>query len=258
MPIARAAALALLVSTTAAAALFHRSDGGDRRAPAISLRKRLHVSPLITEPDSIDFEWGAAFDTNGAITLPTVIHYTPKGPYVFWGRTEFAVSFDSLNYDGNVHHFGDRASVQATCVLHDGDKLDIAFAPTATFLLRGDTGARYGAVGIARYDSGHHSGGVTVSWTGATHPSPTNPAGTFDLGFGYGYAFGKITPHVNLIWERSTGIDRQISLFEGVEYQFTDPFSLDFSVQHNSLWGGARDTQFVVGITVNSGHLHHH
>jgi hypothetical protein len=99
---------------------------------------------------------------------------------------------------------------------------------------------------------------VTASWTAATTPSPTNPAGTFDLGFGYGYGFGKITPHVNLVLERSTGITRQTSLYEGVEYQFTDPFSIDFSIQHNSLWGGTRDTQFVVSMTVNSGHLHHH
>jgi hypothetical protein len=254
---ARAAALALLVSTTAFAA-FHRSDGSARRAPAISLRKRLHVSPLITEPDTIDFEWGASFDTNGAITLPAVVHYTPRGPYVFWGRTEFAVSFDSLNYDGAVRHFGDRASVQATCVLHDGAKLDLAVAPVASFLFRGDTGARYGAVAIARYDSGRHSGGVTVAWTGATTPSPTNPAGTFDIGLGYGYAIGKFTPHVNGVWERSTGTARQISLFEGIEYQLTDPFAIDFVVQHNGLWGGAHDTQFVIGVTVNSGHLHRH
>jgi hypothetical protein len=99
---------------------------------------------------------------------------------------------------------------------------------------------------------------VTLSWTRATSPSDTNPAGTFDLGFGYGYALGKVTPHLNWIWERSTGTQRQISLSEGVEYQVTDPFAIDFSVQHVSLWGNAPDTQFVLGITANTGHLHHH
>jgi hypothetical protein len=155
-----------------------------------------------------------------------------------------------------VRHFGDRASLAATCVLYDGKKLDIAIAPTASFLLRGDRGMRYGATAIARYDAGRHSGGVTFSWTHATMASDTNPAGTFDLGLGYGYALGKITPHVNWVWERSTGAERQISIFEGVEYQVTDPFAIDFSVQHISVWGGARDTQFVIGVTINTPHLH--
>jgi hypothetical protein len=258
MNIARVAAFALLFHPNAAAALFfHRTDdSGSRRPMAISLRERLHVNPLITEPDTIEVEWGGAFAESGTDTMPVVLHYTPKGPYIFWGRTEFSASFDSLNYDGTVRHFGDRASFAATCVLHDGKKLDIAIAPTASFLLRGDRGLRYGATAIARYDSGRHSGGVTFSWTHATMASDTNPAGTFDLGLGYGYALGKITPHVNWVWERSTGVERQISLFEGVEYQVTDPFAIDFSVQHISVWGGARDTQFVIGVTINTPHLH--
>jgi len=256
MILARVAAALLALHGSAAAALFSHSDGSGRRAPAISLRERLHVNPLITEPDTIEVEWGSAFTTSGTDTMPTTIHYTPKGPYVFWGRTEFSASFDSLNYDGGVRHFGDRASLAATCVLHDGKKLDIAIAPVASFLLRGDDGMRYGATAIARYDAGHHSGGVTVSWTRATSPSSTNPAGTFDLGFGYGYAIGKITPHANWVWERSTGLERQISIYEGVEYQITNPFAVDFTVQHLSLWGGARDTQFVLGVTVNTPHLH--
>jgi len=141
-------------------------------------------------------------------------------------------------------------------VLHEGD-FDDRLQAEIRAGLRGDAGARYGASAIARYDSGRHSGGVTFSWTGATAASSTNPAGTFDFGAGYGYAMGKITPHANWVWERSTGIERQMSFFEGVEYQVTDPFAIDFSVQHLNVVGGGRDTQFVVGITVNTGHLHH-
>ena len=247
---------AILLQTVGSATFIHKSTG--RRSPAISLRKRVHVNPLITEPDTIDIEFGGAFTSSGTDTLPVSIHFTPRGPWVLWGRTEFSVSFDSLNYDGVVRHFGDRATIAAVTLLHDGSHLDIAVAPLAQFLLRGDPGIRYGAAAIARYDSGHHSGGVTLSWTGATTPSATNPAGTLDVGLGYGYALGKFTPHINWLWERSTGLGRQISLFEGVEYQVTDPFAIDVSVQHVSLWGDARDTQFTIGVTVNTGHLHHH
>ena len=46
---------------------------------------------------------------------------------------------------------------------------------------------RAGATAIARYDVGRSSAGVTLTWAGATQPSATNPAGTFDVGAGYGF-----------------------------------------------------------------------
>jgi hypothetical protein len=195
--------------------------------------------------------------------LPTAIHFTPEGHHAWWGRTEFSASFDSLSYD-RASHFGDRATFAATCVVHDGDKLDIAIAPQFTYLVRGDNGIRAGATAIARYDVGRSSAGVTFTWTGATNPSPTNPAGTFDLGAGYGFRLrpsgplGHLTPHLNWLYEKSTGNGHQVSLFEGMEYQVTEPFAIDFAVQHISLWGNQPDTQFVVGLTVNTGHLRRH
>ena len=87
-------AAALLLPSLATAALFHgSSDTAAKRSPAISLRKRLHVNPLITEPDTIDIEWGGSFSTDGNFTMPTAIHYTPQGSHVWWGRTEFSASF---------------------------------------------------------------------------------------------------------------------------------------------------------------------
>jgi hypothetical protein len=258
----RLAPFILLLPAAASAAEFHLT-GSSERSPAITLRKRLHVNTLITAPGTMEIEWGGAFSTDGTFTFPTAIHFTPEGPYAWWGRTEFSVSFDSLSYN-QVNHFGDRVSIAATCVVHDGDKLDFAIAPQATFLLRGDSGMRAGATAIARYDAGRSSGGVTLTWTGANNPSPTNPAGTFDLGAGYGFrlkpsgALGHLTPHVNWLYEKSTGIGHQVSLFEGLEYQVTDPFAIDFAVQHISLWGNQPDTQFVVGITLYTPRLRRH
>jgi len=256
------AALLLLVCIPAPAALFHRDDNGSaERAPAIALRKRLHVNPLITEPDTMEFEWGGQFSWNGSFTFPAAIRFTPEGHHAWWGRTEFSVAFDSLSSDDGVH-FGDRTTFIATCVVRDGDKLDFAIAPQATLLLRGDSGGRFGATAIARYDAGRSSAGITVGWTAATQPSPTNPAGTFDINAGYGFrlkpsgALGHLTPHVNALWERSTGSERQISIFEGVEYQITDPVAVDFALQHIGVWGGAPDRQFVIGLTVQTGRLH--
>ena len=258
----RLALFALLLPAAAPAALFHLK-GSSERSPAITLRKRIHVNTLITQPGTIDIEWGGAFSSDGSFTFPTAIHFTPEGSHVWWGRTEFSASFDSLSYN-QVNHFGDRVSAAATCVVRDGEKLDMAVAPQVTYLLRGDSGARAGATAIARYDVGRSSAGVTFTWTGATNPSPTNPAGTFDLGAGYGFRLkpsgplGHLTPHMNWLYERSTGNSRQVSLFEGMEYQVTDPFAIDFAVQHISLWGNQPDTQLVVGITVNTGRLRRH
>ncbi len=260
-----AAVLLLCCSSMAKAAFFGRLSGSDTRASAIALRKRLHVNTLITEPGTMELEWGNDYSlTSDSYTMPSTIKYTPEGRHIWWGRTEFAASFDTVSTavenDARIAHFSDRMTFAATSVLFDGEKLDIAIAPFASVLLRGDKGARLGATAIARYDIGQNSAGVTVSWSGATMASPTNPAGTFDAGVGYGRRLkasgflGHFTPHTNVIYEKSTGATRQVSIFEGVEYQITEKFALDMSGQHFSVVGGGVDHQIVVGITANLGH----
>ena len=260
----RIPALALLLPLAASAASIHNGDlVPTERSPAITLRKRIHVNTLITPPGTAEIEWGGSFSRDGGYTFPMTLHYTPEGHHVWWGRTEFSASFDSLVHD-SATQFGDRSTFAATCVVHDGDQLDIAVAPQVSFLWRGDSGARVGATAIARYDVGRSSAGVTFTWTGATQASPTNPAGTFDAGVGYGFRLqpsgplGHLTPHVNAIYEKSASSDRQLSLFEGIEYQVTDPFAIDFSLQHIAISSRQADTQFVVGITVNTPKLRKH
>jgi hypothetical protein len=265
MPRVRALSALMLLVFVRPAGAAEGVVGPAERGRAISLRKRVHVNTLITEPGTMDIEWGGAFSIDGGFTLPAVIHYTPEGPHVYWGRTEFSASFDSLassvDSGRRVTNFSDRASFAATCVVHDGEKLDIAIAPQVSVLLRGAQGTRIGSTAIARYDVGRSSAGITVTWTGATSASALNPAGTLDIGAGYGFrlapsgALGHLTPHTNWVLEKSTGTARQISIFEGVEYQVTEKFAIDFSAQHISLWGNAPDTQIVVGITVNTGRL---
>jgi hypothetical protein len=260
-------ALAAIGAFPLSAQLFHRqSEQSATRAPAITLRKRVHVNTLITAPDTFEIEWGSAISTDGSFTLPTTIHFTPEGTHPWWGRTEFSASFDSLSSSAgppdHVTHFGDRVGLAATCVVHDGEKLDIAFAPQVSMLMRGDEGVRAGATAIARYDIGRSSTGVTITWTAANRPTPSNPAATLDIGFGSGFRLkstgllSHLTPHFNTVYERSTGVERQISLFEGVEYQIVDAIAVDFSAQHLNVWGGQIEHQVVIGLTVNTGRLH--
>jgi len=243
-------------------AIFHRSS---IPRSTITLQKRLHVNTLITQPGTVEVDWGNDYSiTSDNYTMPSTVKYTPAGTHILWGRTEFAAGFDTVSSavenDARIAHFGDRLTFTATSVLFDGEKLDLAVAPYASAFLRGESGIRVGATAIARYDAGRNSAGVTVSWSGATVASPSNPAGTFDAGAGYGRRLkasgflGHFTPHGNVVLEKSTGVDRTVSLFEGVEYQITENFALDLSGQHFNVAGGTKDHQLVVGITVNLGH----
>src|SRR5258708_37396149 len=98
-------------------ALFHRSAGGANRSSAITLRKRLHVNTLITPPGEMEVEWGGAFSTGGAFSIPSAIKYTPEGTHAYWGRTELSANFDSLSsavqFDNRITQFSERVPFAA-------------------------------------------------------------------------------------------------------------------------------------------------
>lgn len=226
---------------------------------SISLKKRLHINTLITEPGTVEVDWAAGYSfVSDGLLLPTAIKYTPRGHHDWWGRTEYSVSFNA--FDSSSSQFGQTMTLTGTCVLHDGEKLDIAIAPQITTFLRDEQGVRMGATAIARADVGRNSMGVTFGWSGATHASPTNPAGTIDVGLGFGRrlaaggVWGHFSPHVNAGWERSSGVARIASLLEGVEYQIVDQVAFDVSAQQVTMPGHGPDRQVVLGFTINLGH----
>lgn len=231
----------------------------------ISLQRRVHVNTLITEPGSGEVEWDNVFGVNGNYVMPSLIKFTPKGSNIIWGRTEFSIGFDTVNsvleFNQRINHFSDRVTVAATSVLRDGKIFDFAVAPSASFFLRGEQGARLGATAIARWDWGRNSLGTTLGWTSATHSSPTNPSVIADWSTGFGRrlaekgAWRHLTPHTNLQLEKASGLRRQISVFEGIEYQITSRLALDFSGQHYGLGSGAVDHQAVIALTVHFGKL---
>jgi hypothetical protein len=236
------------------------------RSSSITLRKRLHVNTLLTEPGTVEVEWGGLYSfATSNFEMPSTIKFTPQGTHILWGRTEYSLAFDSLvsadNAGERTTEFSDRLTLTANSLLFDGEKLDIAIAPQVTAFLRDESGVRLGPTAIARYDWGQNSAGVTLSWSAATVSSATNPAGTLDAGVGYGRRLrpsgfvGHFTPHCNAVWEKSTGLERILSVFEGVEYQFTDRAAVDVSGQHFAIVGGQVDHQFVIGFTINLGRL---
>jgi hypothetical protein len=232
-------------------------------ASSQSLRRKLHINSLITEPGTFEVEWGNAFSTSGDYSMPTSLKLTPATGSGFWARTELSAGFDTLvrvtDQGNRSTRFSDRLAVAATTVVYGGEKLNIALAPVASFFLRDEQGARLGGTLIARYDSGLHSAGFSAAWTGATSSSASNPAGTLDVGAGYGRQLAgsgrlaRLTPHGNIVYERSSGALRAISFFEGLEYQYTERLAFDVSAQQSNLAGGQPDYQIVLGITWNLG-----
>ena len=246
---------AVIALATPGGVLAQRRDVGG----TISLKKRLHINTLITAPGTIEIDWASTYSfSSGGLLMPTALKYTPRGRHDWWGRTEYSLSFNS--YDSSGSQFGQSATLTGTCVLRDGETLDIAIAPQVTAFLRDERGVRMGATAIARWDVGRNSIGTTFGWSGATHSSPTNPAGTMDVGAGFGRRLaaggwlGHFSPHVNAGWERSTGVGRIASLLEGVEYQIVDQVAFDVSALQVAAFGQAPDRQVVFGLTVNLGH----
>lgn len=238
------------------------------RAAAAGLRNRLHVNPLITQPGTLEVEFGTAVDSSGSLTQPTLVKYTPDGDDAYWGNTEFSVGFDSVAtsvQDGSrVTQFSDHLTFTALTGLPDswtGKDFHFAIGPQVTKILRGDTGERIGLTSVGRYTRGLSSGGFTLSWNGATAASDSNPAGVFDVGGGFGRQLGKegllnnLTIHGNVLLEKSSGVQRTVSVFEGMEYQITNRFSIDVSGQHLNAIGGVRDNQISVGLVMNFGRI---
>ena len=65
----------------------------------------------------------------------------------------------------------------------------------------------------------------------------------------------RLSPHANVLYEKSTGVTRSISVFGGVEYQISAKVAVDVSAQRFGLVGSGIDRQVVVGMTANLGRI---
>ncbi|MBI3684713.1 MAG: hypothetical protein HY235_30455 [Acidobacteria bacterium] len=247
-----------LLVETASAAVRHRL----KRVPSLSQRRRMHLQNLVTDPGTVEIEFGVAGSPNG-LTAPFTIKYTPGVSHPFWHRTELSVDMDSVSsLPGDLHwvtQFSDHVGVAVTHLLHQGNRLSLYVAPQVAFLTRGNEGIRCGATGIANLDLGPYSLAGNMTWTGATSPSEANPAGDLQFGGGLVRRFGgtKENPHwtlfINGLRENPTIGPSTSSLFEGASYQVRRSWAIDFSVRHVNLSGGPTDHQVLGGVTVNLG-----
>lgn len=259
----RCLTLLLLVPAIAPAASSHRTRRAPaRHAPTLALRRRMFVSSLIVEPGLGEFDCSVTSSTsNNTLFFPATLRYTPTGPSILWGRTEFSVSWDSAysadEAQNRTYQFSDHVTLTGVSVLLDSKHWDLALAPQVTVLTRGASGVRVGGAGIARGDFGRDSVAMSASWTGATNPAGSdNPAGTFDWLAGYARSVGGgFTVYASAQWERSTGIGPQVSVFEGIQYSPNDRWGIELSGQHYAAGSSQTDNQMVLGITITLGRL---
>lgn len=250
-----------------AAILRRRRAISVHHGSTITQRKRLNINDIITEPGTVEIDSGYLYSyTTGSVTLPSAVKITPDGDSFWWGKTEYSVAFDSIasavNTGNRSTQFSDRLTFATTSILFDSLHFDVALAPQVTTLLRSDTGVRWGATLLARFDDHGNSIGITAGWTAATAASDTNPAGVWDFGIGYGRALGasgllkRLTPHINVNLEKATGFAQTTSLFGGVEYQMNEHLALDVSGQRFSFIGAYPDRQLFLGLTINVSQPH--
>jgi hypothetical protein len=68
------------------------------RSSSVTLRKRLHINDLITEPGTVEIDWANLYSyTSSNFTMPSSLKFTPMGTSLLWGRTEYSIAFDSIS-----------------------------------------------------------------------------------------------------------------------------------------------------------------
>jgi hypothetical protein len=204
------------------------------------------VNSLVTDEGTFEWEWYGS----STPAVPTVWKVRPAGP------TEFSVGFDAVTGGEGSWHASDHVSFAATTALPSTGIVQWAVAPTVTLLQRTDAGIRAGALLLSKVEAGRHSLGFSASWSGATRPSDTNPAGLVDFGAGYGFGLGgHVTAHASATWERATGYGHSTTLAEGVEWQARRNFAMDVTVTEFGYGTGQVDHVVTGGITWNLGRI---
>ncbi len=261
-----ACVLLCLLAPPAHAALLDGFLGG-RGTSNITLRKRLHVNTLITEPGTIEVEWDNLYSySTGNFSMPSVIKYTPKGTSILWGRTEYSAAFDAIDsvaLTGQRNtQFSDRVTFAANAVLKDGEKARYRHPASGHFLLTGrrrraSGGHRHCSLRCGPQQHGSHS---ELDRSHRPIPPPTLPepgisAEAFGRRLAASGAWGHLTPHVNVVYERSTGFERTWADLRALNTRSPSELRSTLPDSATVLPAGSPDRQLVVGLTMNFGKL---
>ena len=217
-------------------------------------------------PGTMELEMGTAA-WSGFFALPVLLKYTPNSGSGLLHQTEFGLAFDAVSSIGmgpdRMTEFGDRIGVILRRPVYSSGPVAFAVAPAATFLLRGDEGARIGATGIAAFGFGSNGAAVNAGWSSATHSSPTNPAhdyfvaADFSRTLGTSGALSRLSPFAGVLYQDTTLDSASVSLGQGLSYRARPNWVLDLGVYEHGFSQGTRDYQVLVGFTINLGRPAH-
>jgi hypothetical protein len=202
---------------------------------------------------SVELEAGGAL-SEPSQSLPLTTKWNP-------GATELSVSFDAVASDGTSTEFGDRISVLARRSFEIDGPWSLGVAPRATFLLRGDSGARLGAIAVAAYASGLDAVVGNVTFDAATDSSETNPATQWDFALDYYRTFGRsarlsrFTAFAGVLHQRPQDEASTVSLMQGVLVRVRPELVLDVAVQEDGIEEGPVRWKALFGLTYNFGRI---
>ena len=252
---------ALLLSTwfLSGSAAVAQSGGSQSATPQ---RPTFTSDASTAAPGTMELEMGTA-SWSGFFAQPVLLKYTPNSSAGLLHQAEFGLAFDAVSSVGmgpdRMTEFGDRIGVILRRPVYSSGPVAFAVAPAATFLLRGDEGARLGATGIAAFGFGQNGAAVNAGWSSATNSSPTNPAhdyfvaADFARTLGTSGALSRLSPFVGVMYQDTTLDSGSVSLGQGLSYRARPDWVFDLGVYEHGFSQGTRDYQFLVGFTVNMG-----
>ena len=215
-----------------------------------------------TAPGTMELEMGTA-SWSGFFALPVLLKYTPFDGSGFFHQAEFGVGFDAVSSvdmgPDRMTEFGDRIGVILRRPVYSSGPVVFAVAPQATFLLRGDEGARIGATGIAAFGFGLNGAVVNAGWSSATNSSSSNPAHDYFVAADFARTLGnsggltRLIPFVGVLYQDTTHDSASVSLGQGLSYRLRADWVFDVAVHEHGVGLGERDYQILVGFTVNLG-----
>ena len=220
----------------------------------------------ITTPGTLELEFGATI-SGSFLALPTSLKFTPNVQNPFLYRTEFSLGFDTITSQfaeivPGKTQFGDMISLAIRHVAYQDDSFSFAVVPLASFFFRDNKGARLGLAGLATYSFGLNSIIGNVVFSGATSPSPDNTSSQLDTIIGYGRSLkaigilSRVSAFAEFLHQAVGDESDYVSLLQGISYRIRPEWVIDFAVQQDGVLTGLLEVQFLVGFTLNLGHLH--
>lgn len=210
------------------AASIRSSARRSQTATSLNARRRLVTNePTVEHSFSVDATQSAGPDDSWL--SPVTVTYQASA------QLDFSLSFDAFERRVRTTQASSYWTATAARRLKSVRGVDFSVMPQVTMLTRDARGLRAGATLLASGRLRGNALGVSANWTGATSPSPDNPAGLAEMGAGYGRQLKRFLLHGNFTAERGSSLPWFTTMLEGVQVRLNGNWALDLSAKHAGL-----------------------